>query len=185
MQGQRHYEVYWDLLTPEQWQTKAAEHQAALALAKALDARTVDRVVPGDQANESAHQMKGERTESGDFGDRKYRDASDGGWFSWTLKVLPGQQQGLHVTYWGSDSGNRVFDILVDGAKLTTQRLQNKQPDKFYDELYLLPAEMTKDKATVEVKFQAHPGNFAGGVFGLRVLRMGQESATSAPEPAR
>ena len=85
--------------------------------------------------------------------------------------MLPDQPQELRVTYWGSDGG-RVFDILVDGEKLATQKLNDNQPDQFYDEVYPLPDELTQGKERVTVKFQAHPGNTAGGVFGLRTMRL-------------
>ncbi len=75
------------------------------------------------------------------------------------------------MTYWGSDGGNRTFDILVDGQKLATQTLANNRPDEFYDQPYPLPRALLEGKDHVTVVFQAHPGNFAGGVFGLRVVR--------------
>jgi hypothetical protein len=77
----------------------------------------------------------------------------------------------LQVTYWGSDQGNRVFDILVDGQKLATQTLQNNRPDTFYDELYDIPAALTQGKESVVIRFQAHAGAMAGGIFELRILK--------------
>jgi hypothetical protein len=136
----------------------------------------VDFVVPDGEQSERDHNMKGERTEHGDLGDRKWRHATDGGWFSWQLKVQPDQSQELAVTYWGSDGGNRIFDVLVDGEKVATQRLQNNRPNKFYDEVYALPAELVRDKQTVTVKFQAHEGAWAGGVFGARTLKANGKS---------
>ncbi len=171
MHGGRHYTVYFDAFTPEQWKVREEQYKAELAKQKELDARTVDHVMPGHDQNERDHKIAGERTSSGDFGQRKYRHATDGGWFSWDVKILPDQPQELRVTYWGSDGGGRTFDILVDGQKLATQKLEHKQPDKFYDEIYPVPAEMLKDKDHVTIKFQAHPGSFAGGVFDVRMMR--------------
>ena len=114
--------------------------------------------------------MKGEKTNAGDFGNKKYRHAPDG-WFAWELKVLPDQPQELWVTYWGNDVGAREFDILVDGQKLATQKLNRNQPDKFFDQVYPLPAAMVTGKSSITVKFQALPGNVAGGVFGCRVMK--------------
>jgi hypothetical protein len=34
-----------------------------------------------------------------------------------------------------------------------------------------LPESLTQGRGKVTVKFQAQPGNFAGGVFGVRVVR--------------
>lgn len=180
MHGNRHYVVYWDAYTPAQWQAKEEEYKAELARQKELDARTVDSVNPGEEQNERDHNVRGEKTGSGEFGGHKWRHATDGGWFSYDVKVLPDQPQELHVTYWGSDGGNRVFDVLIDGTKLATQRLQDNQPGRFYEEVYQLSESLTKGKEKVTVKFQAHGGAWAGGVFGLRVLKKGR--AESRPK---
>ena len=174
MHGNRRYEVYWDAFTPEQWQVKETEYRAQLARQKELEARIVDGVRPGEEQDERDHNLQGEGTAFGDFRDRLWRHATDGGWFSWDLKVLPDQSQELCVTYWGSDADNRVFDVLIDGAKLITQRLENNRPEQFYEEIYQLPADRLKGKDKVTVKFQAHPGAEAGGVFGVRVMRKNQ-----------
>jgi DUF1680 family protein len=177
MQGDRSYVVYWDAYTPAQWEKKEAEFKAELAEAKALEARSIDYVSPGDEQNEHVHHQEGVHTESGEYGPRKYRHATDGGWFSWEVKVLPEKPMELRVTYWGGDGG-RVFDVLVDDVKLATERLQNKRPGRFYDQTYSLPADLTRGKEKVTVKFQAHPGRWAGGVYGVRSL----EAKPAAPE---
>jgi len=174
MHGDRYYVVYWDVLTPGQWQGKEREYKAELARQKTLEARTVDEVSPGQVQNERDHNLQGENTGSGTFSNRRWRHATDGGWFSYEVKVLGGPASGgqeLSVTYWGSDGGNRVFDILVEGTKLATQRLQNNRPGKFYDEAYAIPESLTEGKDKVTIKFQAHPGAWAGGIFGLRILK--------------
>ena len=171
MHGGRHYQVYFDRFTPAQWKEKEAEYAAELERQREVAARTVDYVVPDREQCECDHAMRGEQTGAGDFGDRKWRHAMDGGWFSWRLKVLPHAPQELRVTYWGSDGGNRVFDILVEDQIIATQKLENQKPDKFFDEVYRLPADLLKDKQTISVKFQAHPGASAGGVFGARVMK--------------
>jgi len=171
MHGNRHYMVYFDAFTPGQWKDKESEYAAEQARQRELAERTVDYVCPDGEQSERDHALKGERTDHGDFGGRKWRHATDGGWFSWQLKVLPGRPQELWVTYWGSDGGNRIFDVLVDDKKVATQRLQNNKPDKFYDEIYAVPASLLEGKQTVTVKFQAHPGAWAGGVFGARIMK--------------
>jgi uncharacterized protein len=171
LHGGHPYEVYFDRFTTAQWEDKKKEYAAELARQRDLAARTVDYVFPDGAQSERDHQMQGERTGNGDFSDRKWRHATEGGWFSWQLKVLPDQPQALWVTYWGSDGGNRLFDLLVDGRKVATQRLQNNKPDKFYEEVYVLPSDLTKGKSSVTVKFQAQADSWAGGVFGVRVMK--------------
>jgi hypothetical protein len=171
MHGDRRYVVYWDQLTPAQWQTRQDKYKAALASEEELEARTVDRVNLADRGGERQHSFQGEKTETGPFNDRRWRHATDGGWFSYTLKVLPGQPQELLVTYWGSDAGGREFDILIDGQKFATQKLENNKPGQFYDQTYPLSQEFIGNKTSVTVKFQAHPGQTAGGVFGCAILK--------------
>ena len=66
--------------------------------------------------------------------------------------------------------------------EIATQRLENKHPEEFYDETYSLPAELVKDKQSATIKFQAHEANFAGGVFGLRIMKA-PATTGSANEP--
>jgi DUF1680 family protein len=171
LHGNRSYAVYWDLFTPEQWKGKELAYQAELARQRELELRTIDCVAPGGEQNERDHKLAGEKTQAGDFGDRKWRHAIDGGWFSYEVKIMPGKPQELSVTYWGSDAGNRVFDILVDGRKLATQKLQHNRPERFFDQVYTIPAGWTEGKEKATVRFQGTPGNFAGGIFGLRTMR--------------
>ena len=171
MYGAHNYEVYWDRYTPQQWQAKQTEYAAEFDRRKALEARTVDSVNPGEEQNERDHNLQGEKTNSGDFGDHKYRDASENGWFSWDVKVLPGKAQELVLTYWGEDRG-RHFDVLVDGKKLATQRLTASHPGVYFEESYPLNAELTQGKDKVTVKIQGSADTWAGGVFGVRVLKL-------------
>ncbi len=186
MHGGRNYIVYWDSFTPAAWKAKEQQYEDELARQKELEARMVDRVEPGAEQNERDHNLRGENTASGDFSGRKWRHATDGGWFSYDVKVLPAEQQELSVTYWGSDGGNRLFDVLIDGTKLATQRLQNNRPGEFYDEIYEIPESLTKGREKVTVKFQAHDRAWAGGIFGLRVLKkdasgkLSEDESTSA-----
>jgi hypothetical protein len=167
----RRYTVYWDLLTKDQWKQREAEWKAEQERLKELEQRTVDLVVVGDEQSEREHNLQGERTSSGNFGTRRWRHATDGGWFSYDLKVDPNQPMELVVTYWGSDAGARVFDIIVDGKVIATQRLQRNKPGQFFDVTYPIPIELTKGKEKVTVRFQAHPKCIAGGVFGVRMVR--------------
>ena len=174
--GDRRYVVYWDALSPAEWKAREEERKQEEAREKELQARVVDQVKIGDEESERAHRMKGEKTGAGPFSDKMWRHAEDGGWFSYELKVEPGKAQELRVTYWGSDGGPRVFDVLVDAAKVATQRLRNNHPDRFFDETYPISEELTRGKEKVTVKFQAHPQRTAGGVFGVRVLRAAEKS---------
>jgi hypothetical protein len=161
--GNRTYVVYWDAFSPNEWQSNEEQR-------KALAGRTVDRVRPADERSEHEHRVQGERTWTGEG---RWRHAVDGGWFSWDLKTLPDRPQELRVKYWGGDNGGREFDILVDGERLATQTLDNNRPGEFYEEAYPLAERLTRGKQKVTLKFRAHAGKMAGGVFGCSILRVG------------
>jgi DUF1680 family protein len=166
-----YYNVYWDVLTPEQYETRRAVLTAEAARRAELDARTLDEYRPGEQQSEIDHGQNGEQTESGDWQGRKFRHALPGGWFSFNVKVTPGAPVELLCTYWGGETGKRTFDILVDGRVVATETLNRDKPGVFFERAYAVPAELTRGKQQVEVRFRAHPDNMAGGLYGLRVLR--------------
>ena len=78
----------------------------------------------------------------------------------------------LDVTYWGDETGPRTFDILVNGQKIATQSLDHNKPGEFFDVEYPIPAALTAGAGnTITVRFQAHDGSTAGGVFGCATLK--------------
>jgi len=160
------FTAYWDRLSADEWQAQAATRQAERDRAARLEARTVDRVMIGNPADERAHNLAGERTQSGGFDGHDWRDARDGGWFEYTLTRPEGGGE-LMVQYWGSDQGRRTFDVLADGHRLATETLQLRDPGKFVNVFYPLPA----GGEAVTVRFAAAAGCFAGGVFEVRVVR--------------
>lgn len=167
----RRYTVYWDFFTPREWRAREAAYKAEVARAQRLEALTVDFAQPGEMQPERDHHMQGERTETGEHSGRKWRHARDGGWVSFEMKVSPAEPVSLVCTYWGGETGPRTFDVLVDGARVATQSLQNDRPGQFFDVTYPLPEELTRGKQKVTVRFQARPGHTAGGLYGLRVVR--------------
>jgi len=163
------YSVYWELLSEGEWKVQAAALQAAEARRIAAEANVVDDVRPGEQQSETDHKFQGDNTQAGEFNGRKWRHAAD--WFSYEMKALPDHPVLLACTFWGDDSGQREFDLLVNGKIISTQTLNHNRPGEFYDVSFPLPAELTQGKDKVTVKFAAHPGNLAGGVYGVRILR--------------
>lgn len=137
----------------------------------AIQKRTVDAVKIGDEASEKQHSLAGDKTAHGEAFGHTWRHAGEGGWFSYQLKVAAEGRPSLYCVYWGSDGGNRAFDILVDGKRIATQKLERNKQDEFFAVDYSLPAELVAGKQHVTITFQAHPGGTAGGVFDCRVLR--------------
>ncbi|HEY0868119.1 MAG TPA: beta-L-arabinofuranosidase domain-containing protein [Fimbriimonas sp.] len=170
------YAVYLDRFTPDEWQKREAEIRAEEQRLKELEARTTDVLRVGEMQPERDHNFTGEKVETGEHGGRKWRHAIDGGWFSFEMKIDPAAEHELLCSYWGSDGGGRAFEILVDGARIAEKTLSAEHPGRFFEEAYALPLELTKGKNRVTVRFQAKPGNIAGGLYGCRVVKSGSKS---------
>lgn len=168
LHGQRQI-VYFDLFTNEQWEQRQAEYRAEQERLAKLEAATTDYFQPGEMQAERDHDFEGERVDTGEHAARKWRHATDGGWF--TLDADPEAEHELVLSYWGSDAGGRTFDVLIDGEKVATQRLNGEQPGEFFNVTYPVPAAMTRGKRQVRVKLQAHDGQTAGGLYGARLVR--------------
>lgn len=168
----QHYSVYWDLFTQKDWEQKKIAYEAEKKRLKDIEDRTMDNLRIGEMQPERDHNLKGEKTSAGEFGNRKWRHAEGGGWFSFDMKVSPGAANTFIATYWGSDAGNREFDIYANDVKIGTQVLNRNVPNKFFDVEYTVPESVIKQNALVTIRFQAHEGKTAGGVYGCRMVKM-------------
>lgn len=166
----KHYSVYWDIFTEDDWNAREKEYQEHLAHKKKIEDMTIDFVQPGEMQPERDHNFKGERTEPGFFKERTHRE-SRGGWFSFDMKSLPDRPVALVVDYWGGFPGGKTFDILVNDKIIATENISEKTQGKFIDIQYDIPQELTKGKKKITVTFKAHPHNMAGPVFGIRVVK--------------
>ncbi|MBF9255159.1 glycoside hydrolase family 127 protein [Pontibacter sp. 172403-2] len=163
------YMVYWPVTTPAGLDSLRQSMHAADEAKLVLDKATVDQVAPGEQQPESDHKFRGERTEAGIYNDRHWRHAS--GWFGYELKNTSHEARKLRVTYYGKDQ-NRNFDILVNGQLVATVNLDGSKGDRFFDVDYDLPKAITSsDPDVLQVKFVAHDGSVAGGIYYIRLLK--------------
>ncbi len=172
----RTYAAYWDLYTPAQWAAHAAEVRAAEEKKRRLEAATLGFAQPGQMQAERDANYQGENVQPtqarGRFGRR------GAGWFSMDLAVDPAQPVTLIVTYAGDERANRTFDVLVDGAKVASQVVERRSPEKntgFFDVEYKLPAESTRGKQKITVRFQATGGNELAAVYWIRTVRTNAE----------
>ena len=164
------YTVYWRNVTREQWQQQQKKLQARKQFEQELAARTVDHLQPGIPRSEKPHLVRFANSNTGTVAGISWRDASNGGYISFRLKVLPNEPMELMLAFWGSDAGGRVFDILVNNQKIATESLHAAHPDRVFHIEYKLPQNLTAGKHFIRVKLQAHPGMMAGGLFGARTL---------------
>jgi uncharacterized protein len=171
---QEHYTAYFAFFTPSEWQQRQASLQVEQAAREALEAATLDRVEPGFQQSEVEHKFASDRSETGDFRDRKWRDALPGGWFSYQLTVDPAKPMALVSTYWSDDRG-REFELQIDGHTLAVAKPALSKRSVFFEAAYAIPAELTRGKTSVTVRLVATKGRV--GTFGFRTLIAGSVTA--------
>ncbi len=173
LQHQR-YSVYWNLMSSSAWQQFANSNAMA-------EARVVDQVSIGDPTSEAVHKLGATNSNTGNFNGLNWRDANENlsstGSFAYSMGVLSNAAMNAACTFWGSDSGNRVFDILVNGSLIATQTLTNNVPGQFFTVEYPLAPALTTGKTNVTILFKAHAGRIAGGLFGLQTVTTAQPGA--------
>jgi DUF1680 family protein len=167
------YMMYWMALTESQYQA----YLDSYAESEDLSDRTIDSVVTGEQQSELEHAMQCSNSNTGTYMGEIWRDAQDGGYFSYILNTNSEINLYLMVRFWGNESGTRRFDILINDEKFKTVNISGVwNVLDFKNVEYRIPDSKIEGKDTIRVKFQAPPNGYAGGVFNLRLLR--QESAT-------
>jgi hypothetical protein len=166
------YVMYWPYSTPAA--LAGMQRRAARAEAErlALDALTLDQVAPGEQQPESDHGFKAEGGDAGINKGLHWRHAT--GWFSYDLKDRLGEARILRLSFSTLDAG-RKFDILLNGQPLASVELDARAPQEIYTRDFPVPPELAAAAAArggkVELKFVAHAGSVAGGLYGLRLLK--------------
>jgi uncharacterized protein len=166
------YMMYWLALTNSGYKdyldSLANIEEAKLVLEK----RTIDYVAIGEQQPETDHSMQKESSGTGNNLNEFYRDASNGGFFSYNMATNSETNLCLLVRYWGAEWGNRKFDISFDDEKLLTEDNTNRwNQSMFKDVVYPIPESLVQGKTHVRVKFKALPESTAGAIYSVRLVR--------------
>lgn len=166
------YMMYWMALTSTQYRSYLDSIAAVEEQKLELQQRTVDFVATGEQQPEADHAMQSSQSQTGTNLDEFWRDASNGGYFSYNLATNGETNLSLRVRYWGYEWGSRKFDIFLDDVRLLTEDNTGRwYQSMFQDVEYEIPNPMVKGKDHIWVKFQALPGNTAGAVYYLRLVK--------------
>jgi hypothetical protein len=166
-----YYSVYWDVFSPDAWVVQQKAYDEARKKARELEARTTDILRVGEMQPERDHNFTGEKIITGEDHQRKWRSTNEGGFITFDMKTDANEKNTLINTYWGMDNRGRVFDILIDNVKLTTEDLNKYKESRFYDISYEIPIELTKGKNKVSIKLLPKQGNSAGPVYGIRMVK--------------
>jgi DUF1680 family protein len=167
------YMMYWLALSENSYKDYLADLAKAEQERQALEARTVDKVQPGEQQPETDHKMETDQSYTGNSNDVFYRDARDGHYFSYLMQTGGNEQLSLRLKYWGvGEWKSHEFDIFVDDVLVTSVNNTGKyRISEFKYETYPIPEEALKGKKQVRVKFVAKPHRQIGEIYEVRLVR--------------
>ena len=166
------YMMYWMALTNTQYHSYLDSIAANEKENLALENRTIDFVTPGEQQPEVDHAIQSYNSNSGNNLDEFYREANDGGYFSYDMATKGETDLTLLVKYWGYEWGSRIFDIYIDDEKLISEDNTDRwYQSKFQNVEYKIPNSMIEGKNHIRIKFQAVPHSTVGGVYSIRLIR--------------
>lgn len=167
----KYYSVYFDFFTKAGWVAKQAEYEADKKQQQLIEERTIDNFRIGEMQPERDHNLVATEKSYVDIAlGRTGREARRENNFTFTMKVNPGAANILLLTYIGDDK-DRKFDVLVDGTKIAYVEWNGGTTGKFYDNEYVIPADIIGSKTSVTVKIDANHGKTAGRIFGARILK--------------
>lgn len=167
------YMMYWLALGENEYKAymqKLADEEKAR---QTLEARTVDKVNPGEQQPETDHRMETDNSDKGNTEGVFFRDAKDGHYFSYLMQTKGETNLSLQLKFWGQDEWRTSeFDIYIDDHLLTSVNNSHRwRTTQFKTVDYAIPSEFVKGKKEVRVKFVAHKGKQVGQIYGVRLVK--------------
>jgi DUF1680 family protein len=166
----KYYSVYFDFFTKDGWLARQAEYEADKKKQQIIEERTIDNFRIGEMQPERDHNLVATDRSYVDIAlGRSGREARRDNNFTFTMKVNPGVANILLLTYIGDDK-DRKFDVLADGVKIAYVEWNGGTTGKFYDNEYIIPADIVGNKTSVTIKIDANHGKTAGRIFGCRIL---------------
>ena len=167
------YMMYWLALSEESYKSYLDNLARQEQERQALEARTVDKVQPGEQQPETDHKMETDRSQVGNTNDVFYRDARDGHYFSYLMQTGNLTELSLRLKYWGvGEWKSHEFDILVDDVLIKEVNNTGKyRISEFKYEVYPIPSNLLKGKTQVRVKFVAKPSKQIGEIYEVRLIK--------------
>ena len=167
------YMMYWLALGENDYKAymqKLADEEKAR---QALEARTVDKVSPGEQQPETDHRMETDDSSKGNTEGIFFRDAKDGHYFSYLMQTKGETNLSLQLKFWGQDEWRTSeFDIYVNDKLLCSVNNSHRwRTTQFKTVDYAIPSEFVKGKKEIRVKFVAQKGKQVGQIYGVRLVK--------------
>lgn len=167
------YMMYWLALSEKNYKGYLDNLAQQERERQELEARTVDKVQPGEQQPETDHKMETDQSYTGNTNDCFWRDASDGHYFSYLMQTQGISDLSLRIKYWGvGEWKSHEFDILIDDTVVKSVNNTGKyRISEFKYEVYEIPAELLAGKSQVRVKFVAKERKQIGEIYEVRLIK--------------
>ena len=167
------YMIYWLALSESSYKGYLDGLAKAEKERQELEARTIDKVQPGEQQPETDHKMETDRSNVGNTNDVFWRDARDGHYFSYLMQTAGRTDLALRLKFWGvGEWKTHEFDIFIDDQLLTSVNNTGKyRISEFKYETFDIPANLLQGKTQVRVKFVAKRGKQIGEIYGVRLVK--------------
>lgn len=148
----------------------------------------IDTLTNFDENNsEFAKNLQYEKSSTGSFNGRLYRDAQKDGWFSYDMQINPEAEKNYLKCTWYSGDKGRSFGLYINGEKLQDISINEEAgTNVFYTDTIEIPEkywrepEYKKDSTgefvldtegnkipIVNVKFQGNGSQYVGGLYGI------------------
>ena len=166
------YMIYWLALSESSYKNYLQQLEKEEQERQALEARTIDKVQPGEQQPETDHRMETDQSQTGNTNDVFWRDASNGHYFSYLMQTAGRTDLSLRLKFWGvGEWKSHEFDVFIDDQLLTSINNTGKyRISEFKYETFSIPASMLKGKQQIRVKFVAKPHKQIGEIYGVRLV---------------
>ncbi len=167
------YMIYWLALTENSYKQYIDNLAKQEQERQALEARTVDKVQPGEQQPETDHKMETDESFTGNTNNVFFRDARNGHYFSYLMQTNGEENLSLRLKYWGvGEWKSHEFDIFIDDVLVKSVNNTGKyRISEFKSETYEIPASLLKGKKQVRVKFVAANGKQIGEIYEVRLVK--------------
>lgn len=172
------YTIYWYRMTAEKYNSFHDKEKERKLKAQRI---VVDEVAPYEQQPELEHDMVTKNSRAG-YNDELYsgwREAREGGYFRYEMKVNPKETMYLQVTYNKSDTRinrngkvlEREFTIYVNEHVLANEHFNKPAISELYAKNYRIPDKIIDGHKKITITFASDQGKITAGVYHIRILK--------------
>jgi hypothetical protein len=157
--------VYFDRVSKTEWEKREADR-------KAVEARTLDRIVAGDAAAATAHKLDTASAPLGmQLGQPVWELRKDNyGYVRFDLDPKrAGKPLELSLSLWTGTEGG--FDVVANGVRIGQTELKKDKPLRMKQLSYRIPEDLARSDGKVSVWITPQPGKPGPAVFEAALLQ--------------